>query len=64
MAAFSSVLSWTVSDRGDLPAEYKQHFAKELSHPSVIQLGHRHDVPELMRQADILLMPSIEEDSH
>lgn len=46
---------------GDLPVEYKQRFAKELSHPSVIQLGHRHDVPELMRQADILLMPSIEE---
>jgi D-inositol-3-phosphate glycosyltransferase len=46
---------------GDLPGEYKQRFAQELSHPSVIQLGHRHDVSELMRQADILLMPSIEE---
>lgn len=46
---------------GELPAEYKQRFAKELGHPSVVQLGHRHDVPELMRQADVLLMPSIEE---
>ena len=46
---------------GDLAPEYQSRFARELSHPSIIQLGHRHDVPQLMRNADILLMPSIEE---
>ena len=46
---------------GELAPEYQRRFAAELSHPSVIQLGHRTDVPLLMRQADILLMPSIEE---
>jgi glycosyltransferase involved in cell wall biosynthesis len=32
-----------------------------LSHPSVQVLGHRNDVPELMRKSDILVLPSIEE---
>ena len=32
-----------------------------LSQPSVKVLGHRNDVPELMRQSDILILPSIEE---
>ena len=35
--------------------------APMLSHPSVRVLGHRNDVPELMRQSDILVLPSIEE---
>jgi glycosyltransferase involved in cell wall biosynthesis len=46
---------------GDLAPEYQRRFARELSHPSVVQLGHRYDVPQLMQRADILLMPSIEE---
>jgi glycosyltransferase involved in cell wall biosynthesis len=46
---------------GELSPEYKKRFARELSHPSVVLLGHRNDVPELMRNADILLMPSLEE---
>jgi glycosyltransferase involved in cell wall biosynthesis len=46
---------------GDLAPEYKSRFARELSHPSIVQLGHRNDVPQLMRKADILLMPSMEE---
>jgi glycosyltransferase involved in cell wall biosynthesis len=46
---------------GDLPDEYKKRFADKLSHPSIVQLGHRNDIPQLMRSADILLMPSIEE---
>jgi glycosyltransferase involved in cell wall biosynthesis len=46
---------------GELTQEYKQRFATELSHPSIVQLGHRRDVPRLMQGADILLMPSIEE---
>lgn len=46
---------------GELSTEYQKRFAEQLSHPSVLLLGHRNDVPELMRNADILLMPSIEE---
>jgi glycosyltransferase involved in cell wall biosynthesis len=46
---------------GELTQEYKERFATDLSHPSIVQLGHRHDVPRLMQKADILLMPSIEE---
>ena len=34
-----------------------------LAHPSVQVLGHRTDVPELMRNSDILVLPSIEEGS-
>jgi glycosyltransferase involved in cell wall biosynthesis len=34
-----------------------------LAHPSVKVLGHRDDVPELMRKSDILVLPTIEEGS-
>ncbi|MGB6691503.1 MAG: glycosyltransferase [Terracidiphilus sp.] len=43
-----------------LPA-YAHKLASMLSHPSVRVLGHRNDVPELMRRSDILVLPSIEE---
>jgi glycosyltransferase involved in cell wall biosynthesis len=43
-----------------LPA-YAEKLAPMLSHPSVHVLGHRNDVPELMRKSDILVLPSIEE---
>jgi glycosyltransferase involved in cell wall biosynthesis len=43
-----------------LPA-YEERLAPMLSHPSVHVLGHRNDVPELMRKSDILVLPSIEE---
>jgi D-inositol-3-phosphate glycosyltransferase len=43
-----------------LPA-YAKKLASMLSHPSVKVLGHRNDVPELMRKSDILVFPSIEE---
>jgi len=43
-----------------LPA-YQERLAPMLSHPSVKVLGHRTDVPELMRNSDILVLPSIEE---
>jgi glycosyltransferase involved in cell wall biosynthesis len=46
---------------GELNEEFKHRFADALAHPSVVQLGHRHDVPQLMQNADVLLMPSIEE---
>src|SRR5271157_2015180 len=43
-----------------LPA-YAEKLSSMLSHPSVKVLGHRGDVPELMRRSDILVLPSIEE---
>jgi len=43
-----------------LPA-YREKLAPMLAHPSVRVLGHRNDVPELMRKSDILVLPSIEE---
>jgi len=46
---------------GELTQEYKKRFASDLLNPSIVQLGHRRDVPRLMQSADILLMPSIEE---
>lgn len=45
-----------------LPA-YQQKLAPMLAHPSVKVLGHRNDVPDLLRQCDILVLPSIEEGS-
>jgi glycosyltransferase involved in cell wall biosynthesis len=43
-----------------LPA-YAEKLSSMLSHPSVHVLGHRNDVPDLMRRSDILLLPTIEE---
>jgi len=43
-----------------LPA-YQEKLQGMLAHPSVRVLGHRKDVPELMRKSDILVLPSIEE---
>lgn len=43
-----------------LPA-YQEKLSPMLAHPSVKILGHRNDVPELMRKSDILVLPSIEE---
>ena len=43
-----------------LPA-YAEKLTPMLAHPSVKVLGHRNDVPELMRKSDILVLPSIEE---
>lgn len=42
---------------------YAEKLSSMLFHPSVHVLGHRNDVPELMRQSDILVLPSIEEGS-
>ena len=46
---------------GDFLPAYAQRLAPMLAHPSVRVLGHRNDVPELMRKSDILVLPSIEE---
>jgi glycosyltransferase involved in cell wall biosynthesis len=45
-----------------LPA-YREKLAALLAHPSVKVLGHRKDVPDLMRASDVFLLPSIEEGS-
>ena len=45
---------------GFLP-DYQRKLEGMLSHPSVEVLGHRDDAAELMRQSDVLLLPSIEE---
>jgi len=42
---------------------YAEKLGTQLEHPSVKVLGHRHDVPQLMQSADILILPSIEEGS-
>lgn len=46
---------------GEFLPEYEQKLAPMLKHPSVKVLGHRNDVPKLMRESDILVLPSIEE---
>lgn len=46
---------------GELSTEYQKRFSEQLAHPSVSLLGHRNDVPELMRKSHVLLMPSLEE---
>jgi glycosyltransferase involved in cell wall biosynthesis len=45
---------------GILPS-YREQLAPLLAHPSVHELGHRDDVPELMRQADVFVLPTFEE---
>jgi glycosyltransferase involved in cell wall biosynthesis len=46
---------------GEVLPAYGEYLARQLAHPSVRVLGHRDDVPELMRRSDVLLLPSIEE---
>jgi glycosyltransferase involved in cell wall biosynthesis len=48
---------------GEFLPSYREKLAPMLAHPSVKVLGHRNDVPELMRRSDILILPSIEEGS-
>jgi glycosyltransferase involved in cell wall biosynthesis len=48
---------------GEFLPEYKERLAPLLAAPSVRVLGHRDDVPELMRNSDVILLPSIEEGS-
>ena len=42
---------------------YAEKLSAMLAHSSVEVLGHRSDVPELMRKSDLLILPSIEEGS-
>jgi D-inositol-3-phosphate glycosyltransferase len=48
---------------GEFLPEYAERLAPLLAQPSVRVLGHRNDVPRLMRESDILVLPSIEEGS-
>jgi glycosyltransferase involved in cell wall biosynthesis len=56
-------LTGTFKIAGDFLPVYKERLATLLSHPSIEVLGHRNDVPELMRSSDVLVLPSIEEGS-
>lgn len=46
---------------GEFLGNYADRLSSMLSHPSIRVLGHQSDVPGLMRDSDILLLPSIEE---
>lgn len=46
---------------GEMLPAYAEVLGDRLDHDSVHVLGHRDDVPELMRRSDILVLPSIEE---
>jgi glycosyltransferase involved in cell wall biosynthesis len=48
---------------GEFLPDYQEKLAPMLAHPSVKILGHRNDVAQLMRNSDILILPSIEEGS-
>jgi glycosyltransferase involved in cell wall biosynthesis len=48
---------------GQFVPGYAERLQPMLSHPTVQVLGHRTDVPDLMRKSDILVLPSIEEGS-
>jgi hypothetical protein len=51
----------TFTIAGEFLPDYAERLAPMLSHPSVRVLGHRSDVPELMRHNDILVLPTLEE---
>lgn len=42
---------------------YAERLSAQLAHPSIRVLGHRNDLPDLMRHSDVLVLPSIEEGS-
>lgn len=48
---------------GAFVPQYAQKLSPGLSHASIRVLGHRKDVPELMRRSDVLVLPSVEEGS-
>jgi glycosyltransferase involved in cell wall biosynthesis len=49
---------------GDFVPEYRRYLDPFLKlDPSIVVLGHRRDVPELMRKADVFVLPSLEEGS-
>jgi glycosyltransferase involved in cell wall biosynthesis len=51
----------TFTIAGEFLPAYARTLAPMLAHPSVKVLGHRNDVSELMRENDVLVLPSLEE---
>jgi glycosyltransferase involved in cell wall biosynthesis len=48
---------------GSFVKGYRENLSEMLEHPSVQILGHRQDLPEVMRACDALILPSVEEGS-
>lgn len=48
---------------GDFVPEYADRLGNQLSHPSIEILGHRDDLPEMMRRSDLFILSSVEEGS-
>jgi glycosyltransferase involved in cell wall biosynthesis len=46
---------------GAMLPEYRAYLSEQLAHPSVFDLGHRDDIPELMRECHAVTLPSVEE---
>jgi glycosyltransferase involved in cell wall biosynthesis len=53
----------TFSIAGEFLPAYREKLAPMLAHPSVRVLGHRNDIPDLMRRSDVLILPTLEEGS-
>ena len=48
---------------GDFPPGFLNALGDMIHHPSIKLLGHRSDMPELMRECDLFMLPSVEEGS-
>ncbi len=48
---------------GEFVPGYAERLGSMLSHPSVKVMGHRTDLPDLMRQSDLFVLSSVEEGS-
>lgn len=48
---------------GGFVKEYGDRLMEKLSHPSIEILGHRGDLPEIMRRSDLFILSSVEEGS-
>jgi glycosyltransferase involved in cell wall biosynthesis len=46
---------------GEFIPAYEEKLRSMLSHPSIRVLGHREDIPKIMRESDVMILPSIEE---
>lgn len=57
----SAHIDGTFQIAGEFLPAYASALSPMLAHPSVRVLGHRNDVPELMRNSDVLVLPTIEE---
>jgi glycosyltransferase involved in cell wall biosynthesis len=53
--------SGTFSIAGEFSPDYARKLSPMLTHPSIRVLGQRDDIPELVRNSDVLTLPSVEE---